>query len=148
MENMTTSNNSTNEYSFRWGKQFSFLTLRTLNTKLIINNTNLIIHMDKYFLGFIKGKSYELNVPINSIHCLSTKKMLTLTDLVIAGVYAICGFFIHPLFFLAVPLSIWACMNINIILNTKTDKKIKIPSFSTKETKEFINFFNDIYIEA
>lgn len=148
MDNALSLNNRSNEYSFQWGKPFKFLTLKTCNTKLSIYNTSLIIEMNKYYLGCIKGKKTTYNIPIQKINLLESKKSLSFSDLLISIGFLCGGFLINPLLFLFVPLSIWACYNFNILLSTKDGKSLKIPSSNKGGMKEFIQFFNDIYIEA
>jgi hypothetical protein len=148
MENIIAESSNINEYSFRRGKQFSFLTLRTLNTKLSINSISLAIEMERYYLGFIKGKKTTINVPINNITSLDEKTLLSFSDLLVAGVFLLAGIFLNPLFYIIIPISVWACINTNIVISTNSDKDIKIPSFSKKDAKEFVQYFKDIYIEA
>jgi hypothetical protein len=135
-----------NEFSIRWGKQFTFLSLRTYDTKLIVHDGLLTIETDRYYLGLFKGKKTTLNIPLNSLVNAETKVTLSFSDLVIAGIYVFAGFF-NYLFFLLVPLSVLACFNTGIIITTNTDKVITIPSYNKKDAKNFINFINDLYIE-
>jgi hypothetical protein len=146
MDNIAVNKNKITEYSFRWGKQFTFLTLKTSDTKLVVSSTDLKIDMTKFYLGFIKGKNTTLDIPINSISNIYGKTLISLTDLIIPAIYVFGGFF-NPLFFLVVPLSIWACINSSIIIATKSNAIIKIPSFNRKDANEFIHYINDLFIE-
>lgn len=137
---------ASNEYSFRWGKQFRFLTLRTLNSKVVIRNNSILIEINKYYFGFIKGNKSTIQLPIREISNLETKYTLSICDLVVAGVYALGGI-INPLFFLIVPLCVWACFNSNLIITTISDDDIRIPSFSKKDAKRFINYYNEIFAD-
>lgn len=145
MKNITTQ--KLNEYTFLWGKQLKFLTLRTSNTRLMIHNTTVIIEMEHHYLGFIKGKSTTMTVGTDQISDLSTKNMLSLSDLLVAALFFTAGFF-NPLFFIIVPISVWASMNTNIIISTKENKKIRIPSHNIKDANHFIHYIKDVYIEA
>lgn len=148
MDNMISLNNRANEYLFSWGKPFRFLALRTYDTKLVINNTSLVIDKERLYLGFIRGKKVIKTIPINKINMLETKKQLSFIDLAVAGALICAGFFLNPLFFPFVLLAFWACTNTNIIVSTKDNEVIKIPTSNKESSKEFIRYFNDIYIEA
>jgi len=147
MDNTADGRKKITEFSFRWGKQFAFLILKTMDTKLVVSSTYLVIDMTKYYFGFIKGKKSYIDLPISNINNITSKTLLSFSDLVIAGIYVFGGFF-NPLFFLVVPLCIWACINTNIIITTKSNQEIKIPSFNKKDAKEFVYYIQDIFIEA
>jgi hypothetical protein len=147
MENITSYIKS-NEYSFRWGKQFNFLTLKTLESKLVVSSTFLTVETDKYYLGFIKGKKSTVNIPISDISHIEIKNLFSLPDLIVALFYFLLGEFLNPLFYLIIPLSVWASCNTNLIITTKSDQVVKIPSFSKKDANDFRNYFNDIYLDA
>jgi len=135
-----------NEYSFRWGKKFGFLILKTMDSKLNINPTLLNIEMNPYYLGFIKGKSTTKDIPLGDVMQLEMKKLLHPTDLIIAAIFFLGGF-LNPLFFAVAALSVWACINTHIILKTISGEIIKIPSYSRKEAKEFIDYYRDIFTD-
>lgn len=136
-----------NEYIFRWGKRFTFLTVRTLNSKLEVINGLVKIDMERYYLGFIKGTRKSFQIPANNIQNIEIKTSVYLLDLLMPVLYVLAGIFLNPLFLIIVPLSVWACFNTYIIIYTEENKKIKFPSFSKKEAAEFVYYINDVYLD-
>lgn len=147
MNNTPGSHKNIKEFTFRWGKQFTFLTLRTLNSKIELCDGLVTIRMKKRFLGFINGGLKTFRIPADSILQVSLKRFLFLPDLLMPALYGIAGFLLNPLFFIIVPLSLWACLNSYVIIHTKDGKLFRIPCFNKYEAEEFILYINDIYLD-
>lgn len=143
---MIKANSRIKEHSFYWGKQFGFLTLTTSNSKLEIINLTLKIEIEKIYFGFIKGRKITYEIPINTIDNMQVKTKMSPTAIMASAIFFLAGIFLTPFLFLLVPVSVYACINSNVIIATKKNEVYKIPSSNKKDAKEFIQYFYEIYI--
>lgn len=130
-------------YLFKWVKQFSYLTIKTVETKIKIDNLKLNIQSCTYHLGFFKGKIKESELPLNNIKEVQTKKLITYSDIVFAIFFIIIGF-INPITFIFAAIFIWTGINTSIVITTKLESTIKIPANSKSDAEEFISYVNSL----
>lgn len=130
------------EFSFRWEKQFSYLTIKTVETKLKISNDKLNVESKGKHLGIIKGKCMTKDIALNSIQGIEIKKLITYSDIAFAVVFALAGFF-NPAYFLLSALFIWTGINTSIVIKSREGEEIKIPANSKKEAEEFVDYIKE-----
>ena len=135
-----------NDYSFTWAKQLGFFVFATMDTNVLIDRLDLVMNMERRYLGLVKGKCICKTIPINQIRDVELRMLLSLSNFIIAGLFVLAGILLNPLLFLIIPFCIWGCINTNIILHTKMDQEIRIPSFNKHEAKKFVDYFKDIYL--
>lgn len=135
-----------NDYSFTWGKQLGFLVFTTMDTDVLVGQLDLEMNVHRKYLGFVKRKRICKTIPINQIRDVEIKMLLSISNFIVAGLFVLAGVLLNPLFYLIIPFCIWGSINTNIILYTKTDHVIRIPSYSKQEAKRFVDYLQDIYL--
>lgn len=135
-----------NDYSFTWAKQLGFFVFATMDTNVLVDRLDLVMNMKRKYLGLVKGKCTYKTIPINQIRDVEIRMLLSISNFIIAGLFVLAGILLNPLLFLIIPFCIWGSINTNIILHTKLDQEIRIPSYNKYEAKKFVDYFQDIYL--
>lgn len=130
------------EYLFEWIKQFSYLTLKKVETKVNLDHRSMTSETTTYHLGFIKGKTKTLILPLNNIKEVQIKRLVTYSDMAFAGLF-IAGGFVNPIYFLLAALFIWTGLNTSIVITTGLATKILIPASSKSEAENFVWALNE-----
>lgn len=129
------------EYLFKWVKQFSYLTLKTVETKAVLKESSLNLQSQTFHLGIFKGKPKTINLSLSDIQQVQIKRLINYFDIAFAIMFIIAGF-INLLFFLVAAVFLWTGINTSIVIFTKSHGTTKIPSGDKSAANEFVNAIN------
>jgi hypothetical protein len=62
------------EFLFKWNKHLSYLTIKDVITKIILDNETLSIETCNRYLGLVSGSTKVKKLPLENITSLAIKK--------------------------------------------------------------------------
>jgi hypothetical protein len=128
------------KYSFHWTKQLSYLTMKSVETEVDINEESMKIESTSKILGIGKGKKKSWDLKRSAVRSAETKKLINYIDLAFAAVFIIAGFS-ELIFFAIAALFIWTGINTSIVIETSPlGDTIKIPAANKGEAEDFVKY--------
>lgn len=126
-------------YNFTKVKQIGALNMLIIKTKVDIKDESLLIEKNKYYLGFIKGRSKEENIRISEINNVFTKKNIDLIDGIYAIIFAILTIiFMNPAMLIITAICLWTGYGEKIFIYTKKNEKVIIHTQGGEKAKELV----------
>ena len=132
---------SNKEYEFSKRKYLGAITISIINTKAKIDNNKLVVEQQKSHLGFIKGNKKVFTISLNEINSIMVKKAVDLIDGIYAIVFALVGL-LNPIWFIVTAVCLWTGYGETVIIQTKSNVKMKIYAKSGDNTQRFMNDIN------
>ena len=125
-------------YWFHWVKQFSYLTLKSVETEVDVNEESIHIESTSRILGIGKGKKKSWNLKRIAVRSAETKKLINYIDLAFAAAFIIAGFTIGLWYIALAAIFIWTGINTSIVIETTLGDTIKIPASDKGEAEDFV----------
>lgn len=142
MDNVTTSSSANPKaFEFIWTKDFSYLTINKVITKLLLQEDSLVGEAKSYILGIIPRKPRKISLPLSNISKVEVKKKYNIWDILFGIVFLAVGF-ASPIFFLVAALFFWCARAKSIVITTNISTQVEILSNSSSAAQEFIDFLN------
>lgn len=127
-------------YNFRKVKQIGKLNMLVIKTNVSIKEKLLSIEKNKYYLGFIKGKSEEKNINLCELNNVISKKSLDLIDGIYAIIFALLTIILmNPAMLIVTAVCLWTGYGEKIFIYTKKNERVIIHTQGGEKTKELVD---------
>lgn len=130
-------------FDFTWTKDFSYLTISRVLSKISVERNSLNGEIKKYFLGIIPTKTRDINIPLKNILKLEIKKKINLWDLLFGILFVFVGV-ANPLFFIVALIFFWSARTTGIVITTKLQSTVEIPTNSNADAENFMDYVNSL----
>ena len=130
-------------FDFTWTKDFSYLTISRVLSKISVDSDSLNGEIKKYFLGIIPTKTRDINIPLKNIMKLEMKKKTNIWDVLFGILFVFVGV-ANPLFLIVAAIFFWSARTTGVVITTKFQNTVEIPTNSNEDAENFMDFVNSL----